>query len=349
MNYEKAYKEALERARKSHDKSNGFIQKEWIETIFPELKESEEERDKRMWKLIKKYAHSNISITVLDADHIIRDQLESWLEKQGEPVEAKAKKFLIDKGYPIDANGTFPTYEEMYNIIGDELKKHHEWVDLGLPSGTTWATCNIGATKPEEYGDYFAWEETSSKEIYAWDTYKHANGQYNQLTKYCDSEKHGKNGFADNKHTLDSEDDAAYVNWGSKWCMPTAAQQEELLNECYCVWTDNYNGSGVKGWIIYKTKSASDKGVKIGEGETASTSYIYTLHDTHIFLPNTGYRCDGDPFKSRSYGNYLSSTLDKYNPCNAHKIFLYPYDVYCTECGFRPTGYTIRPVLNQES
>ena len=82
MDYEKAYKEALERARKSHDKSNGFIKKEWIETIFPELKESEEERDKRMWKLIKKYAHSNISITVLDTDNITRDQLESWLEKQ---------------------------------------------------------------------------------------------------------------------------------------------------------------------------------------------------------------------------------------------------------------------------
>ena len=131
--------------------------------------------------------------------------------------------------------------------------------------------------------------------------------------------------------------------------MPTAAQQEELLNECYCVWTDNYNGSGVKGWIIYKAKSSRDKGVKISEGETSSTSYIYTLHDPHIFLPTTGYRCDGDLSKSGSYDNYLSSTVDKDNPCNACKIFLHSNDVYCTEGGFRPTGYTIRPVLNQES
>lgn len=348
MDYEKAYKEALERARKSHDKSNGFIKKEWIETIFPELKESEEERDEKIRKEIISIVKSYRESCITEGNHRFEECL-TWLAKQGEADEIKAKKFLINKGYPIDTNGTFPTYEEMYNIIGGELKNHHEWVDLGLPSGTKWAICNIGATKPEEYGDYFAWGETAPKKIYTWNTYKHAHGNYDKLTKYCDnSAKYGNDGFSDNKHTLDPEDDAARVSWGNKWCMPTAAQQEELLNECYCVWTDNYNGSGIKGWIIYKAKGASDKGVRIGEGESSSASYIYTLYDTHIFLPTTGYRCNDDTFKLGAYGNYWSSSQDNDNPCNACKIFLYPNNVYCTEGGFRPTGYTIRPVLNQE-
>ena len=61
----------------------------------------------------------------------------------------------------------------------------HEWVDLGLPSGSLWATCNVGANSPEEYGDYFAWGETESKEVYNWETYKWCNGDWDTMTKYC--------------------------------------------------------------------------------------------------------------------------------------------------------------------
>ncbi|MBO4370001.1 MAG: hypothetical protein J5808_01395, partial [Paludibacteraceae bacterium] len=83
----------------------------------------------------------------------------------------------------------------------------HDYVDLGLPSGTLWATCNVGANTPEEYGDYFAWGETTLKSNYEWSTYKY--GTYNQLTKYCYKSDYGKNGFTDTKTTLDAEDDAA--------------------------------------------------------------------------------------------------------------------------------------------
>lgn len=73
-----------------------------------------------------------------------------------------------------------------------------EWVDLGLPSGLLWATCNLGAATPEEYGDYYAWGETATKEVYNWSTYKYCNGGYDQLTKYCNYSGYGYNGFVDN-------------------------------------------------------------------------------------------------------------------------------------------------------
>ena len=79
----------------------------------------------------------------------------------------------------------------------------HEWVDLGLPSGTLWATCNVGATKPEEYGDYFAWGETKQKNIYNLDTYRYCNnGDVKQLTKYCSDLEYGYHGFTDNLTVL---------------------------------------------------------------------------------------------------------------------------------------------------
>ena len=88
----------------------------------------------------------------------------------------------------------------------------HEYVDLGLPSGTLWATCNVGATAPEEYGDYFAWGETtgynSGKTTFNWSTYKYCNGDYDKLTKYCNK---SSSGTVDNKTTLDPEDDVAHV------------------------------------------------------------------------------------------------------------------------------------------
>ena len=108
----------------------------------------------------------------------------------------------------------------------------HDYVDLGLPSGTLWATCNIGADSPEDYGDYFAWGETEPKEVYSWTNYKWCNGTHNTMTKYCSNSDYGANGFVDNKKKLDPEDDAAYVNWGPSWRMPTMAQLQELVENC---------------------------------------------------------------------------------------------------------------------
>ena len=111
----------------------------------------------------------------------------------------------------------------------DPVTGEHEWVDLGLPSGTLWATCNIGASSPEEYGDYFAWGEVTPKEVYDWSTYKWCNGTETTMTKYCINSELG---IVDNKTELEPADDAAYVNWGPSWRMPTIDQLQELKNSC---------------------------------------------------------------------------------------------------------------------
>ena len=109
---------------------------------------------------------------------------------------------------------------------------NHEYVDLGL--SVKWATCNVGATKPEEYGDYFAWGETQPKDYNDWSTYKWCIGSYNTLTKYNTSSSYGT---VDNKTVLAKTDDAATVNWGGSWRMPTDTEWTELRENCTWTWT----------------------------------------------------------------------------------------------------------------
>lgn len=219
-------------------------------------------------------------------------------------------------------------------------EKGHEWVDLGLPSGTKWATCNVGASNPQEYGNYYAWGEVTTKSIYNWSTYKYGSSR-DQLTKYNIESRYGKNGFADGKTTLELSDAAAHVNWGGKWRMPTEAQQEELVNECYWVWTESYNGSGVKGYIVYKAKNQSDK----GKYKTPSSSY--SLSDAHIFLPAAGYRLFGYLYDAGSFGHYWSSSLDTYNPYYAWDVS-FDSDYVSDYRNFRCFGQSVRAVIPGE-
>ena len=115
----------------------------------------------------------------------------------------------------------------------------HEWVDLGL--SVKWATCNVGADSPEDYGDYFAWGETSTKSEFNWNTYKWCNGSHDFMTKYCTD---SRDGIVDNRTTLTSSDDVASVKWGSKWRMPTEKEIKELREKCISIWTTR---SGVEG------------------------------------------------------------------------------------------------------
>ena len=164
-------------------------------------------------------------------------------------------------------------------------------VDLGLPSGTLWADRNVGADSPEAYGDYFAWGETEPKSTYNWSTYKWCNGSYDTQTKYCTNSSYGT---VDGKIVLDLEDDAAYVNMGSEWCMPTPAQQQELLNECTCEWTTQ---NGVYGQKVTGPNSNS------------------------IFLPAAGCCYDSSWWYAGSIGDYWSSSLyesDLRSACELH-------------------------------
>ena len=218
----------------------------------------------------------------------------------------------------------------------------HEWVDLGLPSGTMWATCNIGADNPQDYGNYYAWGEVTPKDVYNWSTYKYG---YDKLTGYNTDSRYGRNGFADGKTMLELSDDAAYANWGGKWRMPTDEQQTELRNECYWVWTESYNNSNVKGYIVYKAKSSSDKGVKIYGDETPSSSY--KLSDAHIFLPAAGYRNGGDLSNAGYIGGYWSSSLGTEFSGGAYSLGIYCYGGGCSYngSGDRDEGYSVRAVF----
>ena len=129
-------------------------------------------------------------------------------------------------GYGINLQNS-DTVEQSFVV---PAKHFDEYVDLGLPSGTLWATRNVGATYPDDYGDYFAWGETEPKNNYDWNSYKWCNGSYTTLTKYCLNINYGVH---DGLTELKLEDDAAYVNWGSSWRMPTHEQQQELTKSVH--------------------------------------------------------------------------------------------------------------------
>lgn len=121
-----------------------------------------------------------------------------------------------------------------------------EIIDLGLPSGIKWASFNLGSSKPEEIGDFYAWGEIEPYYIsldplvwkegkeagYTWASYKWCMGKMNTLTKYCPESKYGYNGFTDKKTVLDPEDDAAYMAFGGRWRMPTDTEFTELIFKC---------------------------------------------------------------------------------------------------------------------
>ena len=200
----------------------------------------------------------------------------------------------------------------------------HEYVDLGLPSGTLWATCNVGATNPEEYGDYFAWGETVGYKIndshsFDWANYKWCNGSKDKLTKYCDKSNYGNNGFTDNKTELDLEDDAAYVNWGSNWRMPSREQFQELIDNCNWEWTT------FKG--VYGQKATSKK------------------NGNRIFFPAGGWRTSEGWMRGGANGKCWSRSLSTDDPNFAYYLNFFSdsndvvwYFIY------RRFGYNVRPV-----
>ncbi|MCQ2375387.1 MAG: hypothetical protein MJ069_05775 [Salinivirgaceae bacterium] len=253
--------------------------------------------------------------------------------------KAKYDSFLESKGLK----------EEF--IIYKNSENGHAYVDLGLTSGTLWATCNIGATNPEDYGNYYAWGETETKSNYDWSTYKYmdlSKDSWQGCTKYtfADGQTEGVwydsdgNFIGDNKTELDDADDVAVQLWGGSWKMPTKAQQDELRNECYWVWTNTYNGKSVNGYIVYKAKSESDKGVKITSGNTPSSNYNVAT-DAHIFLPADGFRCG-----TRLLGNdgyYWSRSLGANNSRSAYGMDFSSDNVWDGSYN-RSDGFSVRAV-----
>lgn len=239
-----------------------------------------------------------------------------------------------------------PHYGAINSVTFPVNNNGHEYVDLGLPSGTLWATMNVGATKSTDYGDYFAWGETSpyyetgyaqedpqshwktgKSAGYTWSSYKYCNGSYDTQTKYCNYSSYGYNGFTDSKTVLDPEDDAASVNWGGSWRMPTRAEQDELRNTSNCTWTwydsGNTEFNGIAGYKVTSKKSG--------------------YSGNYIFLPAAGCRLDTYLYGVGSDGYYWSSSLYASYPYYAY--YLYFYSGYVNWGNdYRYNGFSVRPV-----
>ncbi|MBP5381483.1 MAG: hypothetical protein J6Y39_07140 [Bacteroidaceae bacterium] len=193
----------------------------------------------------------------------------------------------------------------------------HEYVDLALPSGTLWATMNIGANAPEEYGYPFAWAETKTKSGFGWGVYKYSYGSEKTLKKYIDRSGYGD--IIDNKMELDLLDDAAYICWGMDWRMPSKAQFLELINSEYTT-TEWTTMNGVNGRKI--TSNTNGKS---------------------IFLPAAGF--NGGSY-STTNGYYWSRSLNNGGPCYADYLMFSANSIY-TNNRYRYYGHTVRAVRAQ--
>lgn len=226
----------------------------------------------------------------------------------------------------VIVSSLYTYYGETYsfNTTSLSMDSPGHYVDLGLPSGTLWAISNIGAIYPEKYGDYFAWGETSGysngKIDFDWSTYKWCNGSSSTLTKYCTNSSRGT---VDNKTELDLEDDAAYVNWGKQWRMPSMEQFKELINSDYTTteWTTENRVYGRK--ITSKTNG------------------------NYIFLPAAGYRSGTSLNGAGSRGDYWSRTLVTDIPNFAWGLY-FSSDYVDTNYRSRYYGQSVRPVRLSE-
>lgn len=216
--------------------------------------------------------------------------------------------------------------EQIARIQEKENEEAGDYVDLGLPSGTLWATRNLGASTPEEYGDYYAWGEVKEALLYrdSFKQYKWRQGK-NKIRKYNTNSNYGK---VDNKTELDFIDDAAYMNLGSKWRIPSYDQIMELKEACEWIWVtcNGYNGYVVKG----------PNGNSIFLPAAGQLSYSFTLHYAI-------YKGEG------TEGFYWSRSLDSAYPDQAKNLsfnengFVSDYNRYMSDFS-RRSGLSIRPV-----
>ena len=284
-----------------------------------------------------------------------RNKLLNGDKEWTEDICIKAGAATYTGGSGGDVNGdnqvTLADVTALVNVIlGKEQQtpdptNGHEYVDLGLPSGTLWATCNIGASSPLEYGDYFAWGETKgygqddysnttnyastgnyTKTEFSWSTYKWCQGEENTLTKYCSNAAYGYSSessylrFTDTKTSLDAVDDAAYQTWGSGWRIPTKEQWEELINYC-----------------------------TVAKGSNNNVNFYGYMgpNGNYIYLPCAGYRNDTLLKNDELEGYYWSRTLNSDSPSGASiwlGTFLYSYEGNEGDCVTNLSRYLGMPI-----
>ncbi len=264
------------------------------------------------WRLLQKHINDGTDTKYAEEKQNEIDNLQKELKERLDQLNL-ANKQIVDLQKELDKYRSDIKKEEKVQSFA---KKNdcHEAVDLGL--SVKWATCNVGASSPSDYGDYFAWGETEPKKDYSWDTYKWCRGTENSMTRYCTKSNLG---VIDNRKVLMPSDDIATVKWGSKWRIPTGEMYEELINKCKWVWTELDGHSG------YRITGPSGNS---------------------IFLPTAGYYNGRDLCDCGGYGCYWSATL--YENCNyyACRLLFYSGSKYWHGCDCRCYGFSVRPVTD---
>ena len=192
----------------------------------------------------------------------------------------------------------------------------YEFVDLGLPSGLLWATCNVGATSPEQAGLYFAWGETVG----------FSADQVEDGERSFSSSEYSSGPAASISTDLTLEQDAAHIYMGGKWRMPTKAEFEELFSNTTQTWTLDYNGTGVVGHI-----------------------FVSKVNGNSVFFPAAGYRCNSPLYKSDLYGRYWTASWDSrhcalYSCLAMCKVSYSRFGNYGVVPGYRDFGQPVRGV-----
>lgn len=286
----------------------------------------------------RKEPHMDIKYTVVFNANGGAGEMEAQIFNRGETNTLKACTFINPYhdflGWNTEKDGSGTAYADEQELTPTkdiklyaqwkmyELIDGHAYVDLGLPSGTLWATCNVGASNPANSGSYYAWGETvpQSDIAYSWTSYKYANGTSGtdpQLTKYCSDPNYGDVGYVDTLTVLVSEDDPATVNWGNGWRTPTKQELTELKNRCTIAWTTQ---NGVNGYIFTGPSGRS------------------------IFMPASGVYNNGAPQHVGVKGFYQCNMLYTVKPTSAWNFVFEASSAYLDNVKQRYCGMTVRPV-----
>ncbi|MBQ7526491.1 MAG: Ig-like domain-containing protein [Bacteroidaceae bacterium] len=270
----------------------------------------------KMWQLYATIMPENAEVKNLSWES--SDESVATVDATGLVTAVKSGTCIITCR-ATDGSGVFA--ECQVNVIQDKSGSidGRYYVDLGLPSGTLWATTNVGANVPEDYGDYFSWGETTPRDNYSWSTYTHCDGTAFGMNKYCAQSEYGSSGFTDELTELLPEDDAVTVNWGEQWQMPSREQIEELCNSAYTT-TEWTTLNGVTGMQV--TSIINGKSIFLPAGGDHSQT-TYELEGEH------GY------FWSRTLDTYQSN-FGFYLDVNASKVTSSSY--------YRYFGQSVRPV-----
>jgi len=236
----------------------------------------------------------------------------------GDPEEKEWRFTILDEtaciAYTRDAGKRTvgaSTYIGLGNLTNSELWTATPYVDLGLPSGLKWATCNLGAISADGYGSYYAWGETAPKTDYSWSTYFDTTDEGSTFTKYA----------TDKKTVLDPEDDAAQAILGGKFRMPTEGEWQELMDNCTWTWKTTADGYATNGYLV--------------TGPNGKT----------IFLPAAGDRVGTGLYYDGSDGYYWSSSLGGSNSDYARRVYFVSGGV-TRDSDLRNFGFSVRPVCD---